>query len=85
MGTVYSFAAPLLPGVMQSLSPDTGSPLFRQRSWGHVAAWSKATLPGAFAPGVPPDLILANGVNAGVVSESLSSLPFSFLFTGVKT
>lgn len=29
MGTVYSFAAPLLPGVMQSLFPDTGSPLLR--------------------------------------------------------
>ena len=29
MGTVYSFVAPLLPGVMQSLFPDTGSPLLK--------------------------------------------------------
>ena len=41
-----------------------------------MAARSKAALPGAFAPGAPPALALASGVNAAVVSESLSSSPF---------
>lgn len=60
-------------------SPQIENPSFR----GTHAAWSKAALLGAFALGVSPDLVLAHGVNAGVVNHS--PLPFSFLFTGMKT